>query len=97
MRGTAVAFCAASTRSRNNAWLRFAHDIARHDARLEDVMSLMLTRLRAFARNDEGQDLIEYALLVALIAVICVGAVTFAGQQVLAIFTSIGNSLAAAL
>lgn len=60
-------------------------------------MNLMVTRLRAFARNDEGQDLIEYALLVALIAVICVGAVTFAGKQVLAIFTSIGNSLAAAL
>ncbi len=60
-------------------------------------MSLMIARLRAFARNDEGQDLIEYALLVALIAVICVGAVTFAGEQVLAIFESIGASLAAAL
>jgi len=60
-------------------------------------MSLMIARLRAFARNTEGQDLIEYALLVALIAIICVGAVTFAGQQVLAIFNSIGASLASAL
>ena len=60
-------------------------------------MNLMIARLRAFVRNTEGQDLIEYALLVALIAIICVGAVTFAGEQVLAIFTSIGNSLAAAL
>ena len=65
-------------------------------ARPEEEME-MIHRLRTFARNDDGQDLIEYALLVALIAVICVGAVTFAGQQVLAIFTSIGNSLAAAL
>lgn len=56
-----------------------------------------IRRLRALARNTEGQDLIEYALLVALIAVICVGAVTFAGKQVLAIFDSIGTSLAAAL
>jgi len=62
----------------------------------EEAMK-MIQRLRTFARNDEGQDLIEYALLVALIAVICVGAVTFAGKQVLAIFTSIGDSLAAAL
>ena len=60
-------------------------------------MDLMLTRLRALARDTEGQDLIEYALLVALIAVICVGAVTFAGEQVLGIFTRIGNDLAAAL
>ena len=60
-------------------------------------MSLMITRLRAFARNNEGQDLIEYALLVALIAIICVGAVTFAGEQVLAIFNSIGAALAAAI
>ena len=57
----------------------------------------VIDRLRAFARNTEGQDLIEYALLVALIAVICVGAVTFAGQQVLAIFESIGQSLANAI
>lgn len=60
-------------------------------------MDLMVARLRAFVRDTEGQDLIEYALLVALIAVICVGAVTFAGQQVLGIFTRIGTDLAAAL
>ena len=60
-------------------------------------MDLMIARLRAFVRDTEGQDLIEYALLVALIAVICVGAVTFAGQQVLAIFNQIGTDLASAL
>lgn len=60
-------------------------------------MNLIVTRLRALVRDTEGQDLIEYALLVALIAVICVGAVTFAGEQVLGIFTRVGNELAAAL
>jgi pilus assembly protein Flp/PilA len=60
-------------------------------------MEMLTRRLRALVRDTEGQDLIEYALLVALIAIICVGAVTFAGQQVLAIFTSIGNALASAL
>jgi len=30
-------------------------------------------------RNEEGQDLLEYALLVALIALIAIGAVTAAG------------------
>jgi pilus assembly protein Flp/PilA len=61
------------------------------------IVRSVIDRLRAFAHDTEGQDLIEYALLVALIAIICVGAVTFAGKQVLAIFTSIGNSLASAL
>jgi len=49
--------------------------------------------LRAFVRNDEGQDLLEYALLISLIALVCVGAVTAAGSQVDAIFTKIANAL----
>ena len=61
------------------------------------IARYVIDRLRAFSRNTEGQDLIEYALLVALIAIICVGAVTFAGQQVLAIFDSIGQKLADAV
>ncbi|MCC7416579.1 MAG: Flp family type IVb pilin [Acidobacteria bacterium] len=60
-------------------------------------MSPMVPYLRSFVVDTEAQDLIEYALLVALIAVICVGAVTFAGDQVLAIFNAIGTSLADAL
>ena len=39
----------------------------------------LITRMRAFVRNTEGQDLLEYALLVALIAIVAVGAVTAAG------------------
>ena len=52
-----------------------------------------IARLKKFALADEGQDLLEYALLIALIALVCVGAITIAGTKVQAIFTSIGNSL----
>ena len=38
--------------------------------------------LRAFVRNDEGQDLLEYALLVALIAIVCIVAITTTGTNV---------------
>ena len=55
-----------------------------------------INRLRALAKNDEGQDLLEYALLVALIALVAVGAVTAAGTSVNTIFTTIAGSLAAA-
>ena len=57
-------------------------------------MMNLIDRMRAFAVNDEGQDLLEYALLIALIAIVCVGAITTAGTNVKAIFTSIGTSLA---
>ena len=38
--------------------------------------------VKSFAHNDEGQDLLEYALLVALIALVAIAAVTAAGGSV---------------
>jgi pilus assembly protein Flp/PilA len=52
-----------------------------------------MTRLVNFLKNDDGQDLLEYALLVALIAIVAVGAVTLAGTTVEGIF----NDIAAAI
>jgi pilus assembly protein Flp/PilA len=52
--------------------------------------------LKSFVRDDEGQDLLEYALLVALIALVAIIAVTAAGQSVDTIFTKIANALAGA-
>lgn len=43
----------------------------------------------SFVRQDEGQDLLEYALLVALIAVVAVLAVTGAGTKVKDVFNKI--------
>ena len=40
-----------------------------------------LRMLRMLRRNDEGQDLLEYALLVALIALVAVGAITTTGDR----------------
>ena len=52
--------------------------------------------LKKFALADEGQDLLEYALLVALIALVSVGVIGTAGGNVKTIFTNIGNALAPA-
>jgi len=54
------------------------------------------TRLRALARGDEGQDLLEYALLVSLIALVAVRAITATGKNVNTIFTNIAAALAPA-
>ena len=51
------------------------------------------SRLRAFVREDEGQDLLEYALLIALIALVCVGAVALAGTKVSVVFENIAGAI----
>jgi len=56
-----------------------------------------INRLRKFARGEEGQDLIEYALLVGLISLVAVAALTLTGTNVNAIFNSIQAKLAAAV
>jgi len=53
----------------------------------------LITRLRSVVRDDAGQDLLEYALLVALIALVCVAAVTAAGTSVQTIFTRIAAAI----
>ena len=45
-------------------------------------MSQLVAFVKSFARNEEGQDLLEYALLGALIAVFAVGAVTLLGNTI---------------
>jgi pilus assembly protein Flp/PilA len=56
----------------------------------------LMSLLFQFLREEEGQDLIEYALLVALISLVCVAALTTAGSQVNVIFTKIKDSLTTA-
>ena len=53
----------------------------------------LITRLRKMLRNDSGQDLLEYALLVALIALVAVAAITATGTKASDIFTAISNKL----
>ena len=56
----------------------------------------LVNTIKTFVRDEEGQDLIEYALLVALISLVCVVALTDAGKQVNNIFTSIKDKLTTA-
>jgi pilus assembly protein Flp/PilA len=47
----------------------------------------------SFVRDEQGQDLIEYALLAGLIAVICVASVTLAGTKISSLFSRVATSL----
>ena len=46
-----------------------------------------------FADSERGASLVEYALLVALIAVVCIAAVTVLGKNASNTFQSVGTSI----
>ena len=54
-----------------------------------------INRFKTFAHAEDGQDLLEYALLVALIALVAVAAITTAGSNVNTIFTQIAAKIVA--
>ena len=56
-------------------------------------MRELITR---FAKDEDGAALVEYGLLVGLIAVVCITAVTLLGNQINTVFTDITNDLTAA-
>jgi pilus assembly protein Flp/PilA len=60
----------------------------------EEAMTFF-SRLRTFVHEEEGQDLLEYALLIALIALVCVGAVALAGTKVSQVFENIAGQIPA--
>jgi pilus assembly protein Flp/PilA len=50
-----------------------------------------------FFQDESGVTAIEYGLIAALISVVCIAAMTAAGQSLLAVYNSIGAALAGAL
>jgi pilus assembly protein Flp/PilA len=56
-------------------------------------MVALTTWLSAVLRKEEGQGLAEYALILALIAVIAIAALVFLGTQISTILSSIGANI----
>ena len=54
----------------------------------------MKNLVNRLVRQEEGQDLIEYSLLAALIAVACIAAMTALATDIKGIFAKIGTALA---
>ena len=49
--------------------------------------------VRTRIKDERGASLVEYALLLALIAVVCIAAVTFIGNKADESFSSTGSAL----
>ncbi len=57
----------------------------------------MLSRIRNFVvdfvEREDGPTAVEYAVMLALIIVVCLAAITTLGQNANSTFTAIGNSM----
>ncbi len=54
---------------------------------------VLKTWILARVKSDRGASLVEYALLVALIAVVCIIAVTILGREANESFSSTGSAI----
>ncbi len=57
------------------------------------VMLMVGTALRARMGDEEGQGLAEYGLILALIAVVCIAALTLLGTNVSSTLNNIAGSV----
>ena len=56
-------------------------------------MSFFSALIASFRNEDEGQGLAEYALILALIAIVAILALLFLGGQISRILSTIGSSV----
>lgn len=54
---------------------------------------MLLNFWNALRSDESGQDLAEYALLIALIAIVVIAAVTLLGGNINTVFTNIAGAL----
>ncbi len=59
----------------------------------KDIITYLQAR---FTKSERGAALVEYALLLALIAVVCIIALEFLGGEAAEKFSDVGNSIAGA-
>ena len=57
-------------------------------------MSRITTLVRHFVKNDDAATMVEYGIMLALIAAVCVGIITTLGTNVLAAFTTTNGAIA---
>ena len=53
----------------------------------------MKEKLIKFIKDEDGIETIEYALIAALIAIASIAAATFLGEEVNAVYDSVGDTL----
>lgn len=53
----------------------------------------MMKKIGNFLKNDDGQGMVEYALILSLIAIVAIAALSFVGQETKDLFSKVGDAL----
>lgn len=61
---------------------------------MKNALLKLYVVFQSLKNNEQGQDLVEYALLVALIALVCISGVSNVATAVNTVFTNISSTLA---
>jgi pilus assembly protein Flp/PilA len=61
----------------------------------EEIMRKLVERVKNFLAREDGPTAVEYAVMLALIIVVCITAITALGSNANKTFTSVGNSIGA--
>ena len=56
-------------------------------------MSELLLKLKTFWNREEGQGLVEYALILVLVSIVAIGALTAIGTNVTNVLQAVANHL----
>ncbi len=57
------------------------------------MLSRILARVREFLQREDGPTAVEYAVMLALIIVVCLASITAIGTRASATFNKVGQSL----
>jgi pilus assembly protein Flp/PilA len=60
------------------------------------VMKKFTTSVVTFLKREDGPTAVEYAVMLALIIVVCIAAITTLGSNASKTFTTVGNTIGAA-
>lgn len=56
------------------------------------IMSKLYQAIKNFVRKEDGPTAVEYAVMLALIVVVCIGSIQTLGTNANATFTKVGNA-----
>lgn len=69
----------------------YAQVRVRHNWR--STMSHLVTKVKRFFASEDGPTAVEYAVMLALIVVVCLGAITTLGTKARTTYTNVSNKI----
>jgi pilus assembly protein Flp/PilA len=81
-------------RNRGSKIYRLGRNLTKWRKLMSNTFMNLYVKLQSLKNGEEGQDLVEYALLIALISLVCISGVSNVATAINTVFTNISTSLA---